>query len=654
MQDNLYNFLYSEYECSAEDLSTDINPETYRLVIDVLIRQFDEDIHPRISLIDFTILTDKPDEMKLKAKKELPSADLRIRDLTLQNFRKFPNLDMNIRWGLDAKRENSTEACSLFLTGNNGTGKTSLFNALEFLYTGHISTMEERVIAGGIKKYITHGYGMQANNRLGNSQVVINCMDGNRYTGIDGLQFPGMNFCSDYDTHKFSQNEKMLDNYILEYMGYREIEELISYITTLKKEYDNSIYNRNIPYVRLNRKELAKSIEVMLNLYAQKKNFSSILKDIIKDLTDLQEQLSKITLGNDEVENMQKVMQLTELHEEVEHVIERDEQFSDILNSIFEQYRGIVAYLKLSSKEKLHEPLFIRNYLAQQEANVPKAVESLNSGIGILYLLKRWIPADRDVSADDIAQFINTFSAELQVDVPTEYVKSIQEKCNMIMPCLLRLEDKLIVKKNELIKLFYDTSSKFVCEILNYFSDRNERFEMKYNEENKINFSIEVTEESGSFTTGPKEYFNTFRYKLFVVSLKVALSFAFMKEYKCLLPVVIDDIFNSSDFNNGYTIEFFVRNVYWTFDKLLGELFKNRQLQIILFTHDELVVHSFKKGYLLYQYMVMEQYKELRPYNIICGRLFDYKDVLERKQFVRKVYNNFDPYINLYAEVLKW
>ena len=83
MQDNLYNFLYSEYECSAEDLSTDINPETYRLVIDALIRQFDEDIHPRISLIDFTILTDKPDEMKPEAKKELPSADLRIRDLTL-------------------------------------------------------------------------------------------------------------------------------------------------------------------------------------------------------------------------------------------------------------------------------------------------------------------------------------------------------------------------------------------------------------------------------------------------------------------------------------------------------------------------------------------------------------------------------------------
>lgn len=652
MQDKLYNFLYSEYNCNTNDLSTDINQEIYRQVIDVLIRLSDRDMYPRISLIDFAILTEKPNEEKMGTRKELPSADLRIRDLTLRNFRKFPNLDMNIRWGLDAKRENSSEACSLFLTGNNGTGKTSLFNALEYLYTGGISTVEERGITGGINNYMAHGYGRQTNNQPGNSQVAMNCMDGNRYTGRDGLRFPGMNFCSDYDTHKFSQNEKVLNNYILEYMGYKEIDELTNYITTLKEEY-GSIHNHQIPNVRLNRKELAKCIEVMLNLYVQKgQNFfsSGNLEETIKVLTDFQKKLNKVTFGDDEEKNMEMAKQVEDLHNAVLLVINQNE----LLNSIFEQYITAAASLKPLPKDEFLEPLFIRKFFALQTTNVLKTVEALNSGIGILHLLKRWIPTDGAISVDDITRFINTFSVKLQEDVPTEYIKSIQEKCNRIMPCLLRLEDRLTAKKNELIKLFYDTSSKFVCEILSYFSERNERFEMKYNEKDEVSFSIEVTEENGAFTTGPKEYFNTFRYKLFVVSLKVALSFAFMKEHKCLIPVVIDDIFNSSDFNNGYTIEFFVRNVYWTFDKLLGELFKNRQLQIILFTHDELVLHSFKKGYLLYQYMVMEQYKELRPYNIICGRLFDYKDVLERRQFVRKVYNNFDPYINLYAEVLKW
>lgn len=656
MQDKFYNFLYSEYNCNADDLSTDINQEIYRQVIDTLIRLSERDRYPRISLIDFAMLTEKPDEEKMGAKKELPSADLRIRDLTLRNFRKFPNLDMNIRWGLDAKRENSSEACSLFLTGNNGTGKTSLFNALEYLYTGGISTMEERGITDGINNYITHGYCGQFNNQPGNSQLAMNCMDGNRYTRREGLQFPGMNFCSDYDTHKFSQNEKVLNNYILEYMGYKEIDELTNYITTLKEEY-GSVHNSQIPKARLNRKELAKCIEVMLNLYARKEGIfisSDNLEEMIKVLTDLQKKLSEITFGDDEEKNMEMAKKVEDLHNAVLLAINQNEQMSEMLNSIFEQYITVAANLKPLPQERFLEPLFIRNYLAQQKANVPKAAEALNSGIGILHLLKRWIPADGAISADDITRFIGTFSTKLQEDVPAEYIKSIQEKCNRIMPCLLRLEDRLTAKKNELIKLFYDTSSKFVCEVLSYFSERNERFEMKYNEKNEVSFSIEVTEENGAFTTGPKEYFNTFRYKLFVVSMKVALSFAFMKEHRCLIPIVIDDIFNSSDFNNGYTIEYFVRNVYWTFDELLGDLSENKQLQIILFTHDELVVHSFKKGYLLYQYMVMERYKEKRPYNIICGRLFDYMDVLERKQFVRKVYNNFDPYINLYAEVLKW
>lgn len=609
-------------------------------------------MHPRISLINFTTLAEKSSEIKLEARKELPSADLRIRDLTLRNFRKFPDLDINIRWGLDVKKENNIEACSLFLTGNNGTGKTSLFNALEYLYTGHICTMEERGVTGGMNKYITHGYGMQENNRLGNSQVAVNCMDDNRYTVRDYLQFPSVNFCSDYDVYKFSQNGEVMNSYILEYMGYKEIEELTNYIVALREEYTN-VYNRKIPNIKLNRQELATCIEAMLKLYAsQDETFSATLKDIIQTLTDLHERLSKITFNeNDEDPNI--ASQLTNLHKDVEHVIETNNRTSEILKLIFKQYQSTVAFMKVYPEENMLEPLFIRNYFAQLAANVPKAVETLGGGIGILQLLKRWIPSNRNISADDITQFIRTYSAGLQEDVSTMDVKNIQEKCDAIIPCLLRLEERLTAKKNELIKLFYDTSSKFICEILNYFSNQNEHFEMECIN-NTITFRIKVMDESGSFTAGAREYFNTFRYKLFVVSLKTALAFSFMKEHKCLLPVVIDDIFNSSDFNNGYTIEYFVRNVYWTFDQLLREVSGKKQLQIILFTHDELVIHSFKKGYMLYHYMMLEEHKEQRPYNIICGRLFDYKDILENKQFIRKAYNNFDPYINLYTEVLKW
>lgn len=91
----------------------------------------------------------------------------------------------------------------------------------------------------------------------------------------------------------------------------------------------------------------------------------------------------------------------------------------------------------------------------------------------------------------------------------------------------------------------------------------------------------------------PQNFLNTFRLKIFCVCLKISFAFCCKKIYNINSPIVIDDVFDSSDFQNREKINSFITHVFNAHYKLFGE---KSPLQLIFFTQDDMIGDSVFKG----------------------------------------------------------
>ena len=88
----------------------------------------------------------------------------------------------------------------------------------------------------------------------------------------------------------------------------------------------------------------------------------------------------------------------------------------------------------------------------------------------------------------------------------------------------------------------------------------------------------------------PAKYYNSFRYKLYCISIKVVMAYMTMKVNLMKAPLIFDDVFTASDFDNTINITKFFEILFRVFENFgLGT---RNELQIILFSHDEVVMNS--------------------------------------------------------------
>ena len=117
--------------------------------------------------------------------------------------------------------------------------------------------------------------------------------------------------------------------------------------------------------------------------------------------------------------------------------------------------------------------------------------------------------------------------------------------------------------------------------------------------ENKYLACMIQDKRSGS-TISVKKHFNTFRFHLFNTILNMAFSFAVMEKLKVKLPIMLDDIFYASDFHNRRNIKHFVKAILTAYKSIFENGKDNSEqpdkigskLQLVIFTHDELVFKS--------------------------------------------------------------
>ncbi len=93
----------------------------------------------------------------------------------------------------------------------------------------------------------------------------------------------------------------------------------------------------------------------------------------------------------------------------------------------------------------------------------------------------------------------------------------------------------------------------------------------------------------------PRLYFNNFRFKLYITSLRAAIAIHLMKHHDMCFPLVFDDVFDSSDFRNRTLIKDFIKSIALTYDRVIGKNKKDK-LQIIFFTQDGMLASGVFDG----------------------------------------------------------
>lgn len=123
----------------------------------------------------------------------------------------------------------------------------------------------------------------------------------------------------------------------------------------------------------------------------------------------------------------------------------------------------------------------------------------------------------------------------------------------------------------------------------------DDKVELSYSQQDGIiMFNGNLKLKGGSETINPRYYFNNFRFKLYLVSLKVAMAFYIMQTRKISFPLVFDDIFDSSDFTNRKSSKDYFNKIFQVYDEL--KILEDKPLQIIFFTQDEVIAESIYDG----------------------------------------------------------
>ena len=176
-----------------------------------------------------------------------------------------------------------------------------------------------------------------------------------------------------------------------------------------------------------------------------------------------------------------------------------------------------------------------------------------------------------------------------------ELVNKIKEDVNIFLPLYSFHVNELI---NTAFVPIKDSVENILGGYLKEENDKNIQFKIGRNEykvlideEEVVNYNIVaklelINEETGEIQEiTPDKFFNSFRYKLFCLMVSISLALSTRKKYQINLPLVIDDIFYSSDFVNKHTFAEFIINVIKLFTKHTPDM----PLQFILLTHDDLI-----------------------------------------------------------------
>lgn len=517
-------------------------------------------------------------------------SDFRIRKLDIANFRKFRK-ENECPYQVSFL-DGDNRLSSLFLVGKNSSGKTSIYTALEYLLTpSRISTMKQRNIQDE-ESFLPYG-----NLKLKDIELKAVLNDGG---GTDVKEPLKLNlslipfFCSDFDVQEI-QGSNDLETIFARNLGFGSIEFILKVLTdTVDRithlgtvEEDGAFTNVDVDIVQTdlfylggyktinNKEDRFTAMIRMLDVLAKKlakvdaKNISSV------DSTEFVDKL-KVVLDAWE---LSKELNALSLYQSKKQQVVRYRQIKDLLNEgnwvDAEEMYGKVEPIETFAAEVVRNASFL--YKTFSGGNPASRREVALKAILDIGKLKQEM--DRQELIRKNAESINLQPKRL------ENVKKIHDAIYALYE-----EDKKDLKR---------TSKELIVKLLNEFtmkeygSDQKETIDIIEDEANGGRLKAVVRNEKifgKDEASTPERFYNSFRYKLYCISIKVVMAFMTMKMKGINAPLVFDDVFTASDFDNTVNISKFFEIVFRVFKEI--EEKNMSELQIIMFTHDEVVLNS--------------------------------------------------------------
>lgn len=427
----------------------------------------------------------------------------------------------------------------------------------------------------------------------------------------------GLQLLDDVDDCPFCQNSKKakaeirknVEDRVTQLQQSQELDELLKQQYKTVTELLSSFYNQSLTLyeqINIERAEIA-SYEELSSVFQKEEQLYIELSLRIND-EELTEHINN--LKSKQVPTYQDYETLYNLI--VQDIIKSNATIIDNIN-IFIKERKEVLEQTVRGLTDDNQELTTAQKIALVESEIKRLTEQLES-------------TKKRISE------LNPQIEELQKDVAL--VRQIKSELEGFIP----LFDNEV---NELINTAFDPIQEIVETILkDYLKEENltlvitkKEKPVIIDEQEVINSVIVAILEYTDSKTGqiisvtPDVYFNNFRYKLFCLMVSLSLALATRKEHKINLPLIIDDIFFASDFISKNSFAEFLQKVIQLFYKQTPDM----PLQIILFTHDDLIFRSAIDA--VDNFTLESQVEDLcdenkRPLSekTMIGRFFDPKD----------------------------
>lgn len=177
--------------------------------------------------------SDKPDILDFPIQNR--RADRRIKSLYLNNIRQYSLSHNNEEKNADfycMDLSMGNDATSSIILGPNGTGKTSLYSSLEYLYTGQ----SEIAASHDINEDQTNNFFRSIGTPINSPHIDACFAKDEKVTDnhLQGYELPAA-FCSECDYYEISRNWNAIDHYIAHQLGYNEMLETIERLDLLNR-----------------------------------------------------------------------------------------------------------------------------------------------------------------------------------------------------------------------------------------------------------------------------------------------------------------------------------------------------------------------------------------------------------------------------------
>ncbi|TAL69828.1 MAG: hypothetical protein EPN82_04185 [Bacteroidetes bacterium] len=277
----------------------------------------------------------------------------------------------------------------------------------------------------------------------------------------------------------------------------------------------------------------------------------------------------------------------------------------------------------------------LENYLNTRQEIIKEIENLLTTKSEGMTITEKIIVLNKELT--DLNKQIENNSKTIQIN--SERIKIFDEQIllfNEIQDQVKKYLTYFHNRINEEVEQAFVPVKKIIEEILNYYFRKIDTRDIKIEVIQKPEIDKETGEIISEFisvivipddeTIPPlsiSKYLNTFHYRLFSIIVGISVAIASRRVTGINMPLVLDDVFYASDFENRATIEKFIHSLFDIYEKFT----RNLPLQLILFTHDELIFES-----------AMMATPEYQIDKINFAKLFPFKDAEKEGDFLNLIY----------------